>query len=579
MLLIDKTLLKLVKGLWGWILAIVIVRFISLIGTIRFVGTITLYLGSLAEPEASPVPMREAVISAFIYALITLVSRLIQGELEYRCTARARTDLRRQIFSAVMALDVGHIEKIGPVSAITSAVDAVEQMQIYYSTYLPNLIFSMTAPIYLFFQLKNTSLPVAAILLAVSLILLPLNNKFRMKIEQLRKVYYRSVEDMTACYLDSLSGLTTLKLFERDRDRAAVLSEKAEILNRDINKFMKINFTSFLVTEGFIYGAIVAAMYVTGNGLKTGSIHIGSALNLLLLSYSFFSTFRQLMSATHETLVAVSAAAKVEEIFDVDTSRKYDPDARPDPEMFSGIRMENVSFSYEGRHRSVQDISLEIARDKTTALVGISGCGKSTAAALMMRFMDPDRGTLYYEGKNYISMKPEEIRKHIVMVPQTVSIFSGTIRDNLLIAAPDAADAELEAVLEEVSLADWVRRQEKGLLSDVGDAGAKLSGGQKQKIGIARALLTDADTIIFDEATSSIDRDSENEIRKCIDSLAETKTLIIISHRLSSVRSADRIYVLDRGTIAEAGSHEELMKAGGLYHRLVCEQAGFEEET
>ena len=220
---------------------------------------------------------------------------------------------------------------------------------------------------------------------------------------------------------------------------------------------------------------------------------------------------------------------------------------------------------------------MRIQKGKVTALAGLSGCGKSTCAGLMMKFLDPTGGHIYIEGKDYLSIEPDKLRQKIIMVPQSVFIFSGTIAENLRIAAPDATVDEMMEALEEVDLAEWVRYQPAGLNTDVGDEGSKLSGGQRQKIGIARALLKKAEYIIFDEATSSVDEASERDIWECIGRLALTRTLIVISHRLSTIRNADMIYVLDKGRIAQSGDHDALMAAGGLYRDLVLEQRALEE--
>lgn len=576
MLLLNKTLLRLARGLWQWILAIAAVSFLTLVGTTALAEIVSQFLGSLFEPQVVLSTVKSAVGAAFLASVFTFLAQLVKGLIEYKTAAKARSTMRKTIFSKVMELDAGGIEKIGPTSAITAAVDAVEQMQAYFSSYLPSLIFSVIAPIYLFFHLKNISLIVAVLLLFVSLILFPLHNVFRGKIEALRKTYWRSLDDMTGYYMDGLRGLTTLKLFDRDREHSRVLGEKADVLNKNINAFMKINFTSFLVTELLIYAAITVSLVICITGMRNGDITIAQALTVLMLSYSYFSAIRQLMSASHSALTAISAAGKVEEILQTDTSRPYNPELPADPEHFDGIRMEHVSYGYEGRSRALQDVSLTIPRGSSVALVGLSGCGKSTAASLLMRFCDPDQGTIFIEGKEYRSVTPQQLRTNIAMVPQQVNLFSGTIRENLLLADPNANDEKLKEALSEAGLGSFLKTLPKGLDSDVGNAGAELSGGQRQKMGIARALLSEAQYMIFDEATSSVDPQSEREIWETIGRLSKTRTLIVISHRMSTIQNANCIYVLEKGVVAQRGSHAELMQQGGLYRELVTRQQAME---
>ena len=576
MLLLNKTLLRLARGLWQWILAIAAVSFLTLVGTTALAEIVSQFLGSLFEPQVVLSTVKSAVGAAFLASVFTFLAQLVKGLIEYKTAAKARSTMRKTIFSKVMELDAGGIEKIGPTSAITAAVDAVEQMQAYFSSYLPSLIFSVIAPIYLFFHLKNISFIVAVLLLFVSLILFPLHNVFRGKIEALRKTYWRSLDDMTGYYMDGLRGLTTLKLFDRDREHSRVLGEKADVLNKNINAFMKINFTSFLVTELLIYAAITVSLVICITGMRNGDITIAQALTVLMLSYSYFSAIRQLMSASHSALTAISVAGKVEEILQTDTSRPYNPELSADPEHFDGIRMEHVSYGYEGRSRALQDVSLTIPRGSSVALVGLSGCGKSTAASLLMRFCDPDQGTIFIEGKEYRSVTPQQLRTNIAMVPQQVNLFSGTIRENLLLADPNANDEKLKEALSEAGLGSFLKTLPKGLDSDVGNAGAALSGGQRQKMGIARALLSEAQYMIFDEATSSVDPQSEREIWETIGRLSKTRTLIIISHRMSTIQNANCIYVLEKGVVAQRGSHAELMQQGGLYRELVTRQQAME---
>ena len=577
MLLLEKTLLKMTKGLWIWIISLVVIRVCSLVMITNFASNISYFLGNMMSPSFTHDEIRNVVIQIIIVSILIFVFQLIQGELEYRAQAAARSSIRQKLFTKTMSLDAGYIEKIGPNSAITSAVDGVEQMQVYFSVYLPSLIFSVIAPVYLFTKIYPSSFFIACILLVVSFVLLPLHNVFRYRIEKLRKSYWKSLEDMTGYYLDSIRGLSTLKLFDQSDKHAEVLGEKADYLNRQINEFMKVNFTSFLVTEGIIYITLFLCVFIAINGFVNKTMDLSGVLMILLLGYSYFGSIRQLMSATHDALTAVSAATRAEEILAVE-SEKIRQNKKQDSYQ-EGILLKDVSFSYEGRKEVLQNINIKIEKSKTTALVGLSGCGKSTIASMLMKFIYPSSGAIYLNGKDYACMNREEIAKYIVMVPQTVSLFNDTIRNNLLVANPFASDEQLWQVLHEVSLDNHIQKMSDGLDAMVSEFGSNLSGGQKQMMGIARALLTDAEYIIFDEATSAVDPESEKIIWDCIDKLSKKRTLIIISHRLSAIRNADQIIVLRAGAVEEIGNHDELMKNHGIYRDLVEEQNKLEVQA
>jgi ATP-binding cassette subfamily C protein len=339
---------------------------------------------------------------------------------------------------------------------------------------------------------------------------------------------------------------------------------------------MKLSFSSTALNEFLINAAIVAGTGIAAAQLLSGKIALQNALTILMLSYSFFGSIRSLQWIAHDALYGVAAAQRVSNILDIDTKKLVtDDDVLYDS--FDGIRFDSVCFAYKERDDVLKDVNLEIAHNQITAIAGESGCGKSTIVNMLLRFYDAREGRITFIGRDYMSIDPADLRRRIIMVPQYVYIFSGTVRDNLLIAKADASSEELLDVLEQVKLRDWIDAQPEGLDAQVGDAGARLSGGQRQKIGIARALLSHAEYIIFDEATSSVDEENEQEIWRCIGELAETRTLIIISHRLSTIRNADRIYLIDAGRVIEAGTHEELMAAGGKYSRLVDEQNALEE--
>lgn len=586
MLLINKTLIKMSKGIRGWIVVITGLKILTLVGTVMFAKTLASFLGDLYNPALTKDDLIGAIISTLIASVLILVADLLTGEAQYRLEAKARVQLRQEIFNKMLELDVGKIEQIGASNTISVIGDGVESMQVYYTKYLPSLLYCFFASVYLFFQLKDTSLLIASILLVISLLLPLLNNYFRQTIDRLKKAYWTSFQDLTSYYLESLKSLVTLKLFNQDDRRYRALKEKADDFNVNTISIMKINFVSFLVSDGLIYLGIVIAVIVACLQLDDGTIDLSKAVLILMLSYSFFASIRQLMSAAHDALTGIAATSKVDEILSLDTSRKqltivesdekiktkYDQETLTYLRNYQGIIIKDVDFSYDHRRTILKNLNIEIPQGKMTAIVGKSGCGKSTVANMLMRFIDPDNGYLYFEGTCYYNESPEVLRKKIIMVPQKVSIFSGSLEENLKIAKMEASTSELIDVLKQVNLYDWLKSLPEGLSTDLGDSGAKLSGGQKQKIGIARALLSGAPYIVFDEATSSVDQNSEDEIWQCINRLSHTRTLIIISHRLSTIQRADQIIVLNQGVLVEQGSHEVLLQNKGEYYQLVKEQ-------
>ena len=575
MLLINKTLIKMSKGFRGWIVAIALLKLITLMGISMFAGSISGVLGGIFSHNMTKEALRTGLIRAALASVLTGIGDMLVGEAEHRCTARARILMRRQILDKVLQLDVSDVDKLGATKTINSAVDGVELIQVYYNRYLPGLIYSVLAPIYLFFALRAHSMTAAVMLLIVSLLITPINNVFKVINDRMKGDYWNTLNGLTSYYLESINGLTTTELFNRGEDRERTLGGIAQHLCDIIVAVMTLNFSSTALNEFLINTAIVAATLICGAQLAAGKIALTGALTVLLLSYGFFGSIRALQWIAHDALYAVAASQSVGDILDIDTVKPVTDDETVYND-FEGIRLEHVSFAYRGRNAVLADINLDIPHNKVIAIAGESGCGKSTIVNLLLRFYDTTGGRITFDGKDYYSIDPAALRRRIIMVPQSVYVFSGTVRENLMIADPDATDAELIEVLEQVRLVDWIRSQPEGLDAPVGDAGARLSGGQRQKIGIARALLSKAEYIIFDEATSSVDEENEREIWDCIGRLAETRTLIIISHRLSTIRNADVIYLIERGSVRESGNHEQLMARGGVYGQLVSQQEELE---
>ena len=470
------------------------------------------------------------------------------------------------------------MEKIGPVSAITSSVDGVESMQVYYSQYLPGLFYSLLAPICLFFQLWKVSLAPAVLLFLVSFLLLPVNNIFRRHIETLKTQYWFSMEDLTGYYMESVQGITTFKLFGRDGHRQAVLAEKSRNFNDKIMEVMKVNFSSFLLTDGLIYGAVAVSTCIAAGQLTAGAI-----------------PFFQRADGAAAVLWVFRLGAAVDERHPLCLGRcvrrgqggktaghRHHPPLRPRPAGREG------TLSRHPHGACVLWLSRPGGRPAGRDLGDPQGEGDGPGGAFRQR-------EVHHRLLAHAFLRLGE-RPHPVRGPGPGQPYPGGAAppgdlgapdgepvqrnhpENLRMAAPSATDGELLEALDQVRLKEWVLSQPEGLDTFVGDAGGKLSGGQRQKMGIARALLCRAEYILFDEATSSVDRDSEQEIWNCIGELAQTRTLLIISHRLSTIRDADVIYVLEKGQVSQRGSHRELMAQPGLYRRLVEEQAQLEQQ-
>ncbi|MBR1559929.1 MAG: ATP-binding cassette domain-containing protein [Clostridia bacterium] len=578
MLLINKTLIRMSKGFRGWIIAIAVLKLVTLMGISIFASSIGSVLGNIFDLQMGWAQLKADLLRAALASVLMGVGDLLVGEAEHRCTASARIHLRQRILEKVLELDVSDVDRLGATSTINAAVDGVELMQIYYNRYLPGLIYSVLAPIYLFFALRAECMPAAVMLLVVSLAVTPINNLFKEINDKMKGDYWDTLEKLTSYYLESINGLTTTELFNRGDDREEKLGGIAQHMRDIILDVMVLNFSSTALNELLINAAIVAAVGIVCAQLVSGRIALTNALTVLMLSYSFFSSIRALQWIAHDALHGVAASQNIAKILDIDTHKPVNGDATV-YDSFEGIRFDDVSFAYKGRDSVLEHVNLDIPHNGITAIAGESGCGKSTIVNMLLRFYDAKSGRIALNGRDYLSIDPSELRKRVIMVPQSVYVFSGTVRENLLIAKPDGTDAELYEALEQVRLKDWIDLQPEGLDAPVGDAGARLSGGQRQKLGIARALLSRAEYIIFDEATSSVDEENEREIWRCISELAETRTLIIISHRLSTIRNADVIYLIDDGRVTERGSHDELMAQGGKYHRSVEEQdrleAGF----
>ena len=568
MLLINRQLLKLGRKSWGWIIAIVITKLVILLSFMVVVSAIAKLIGNIGGEETADIGSQ--ILIALISAVVGLAGNLILGEVKFRCTANIRLRLRHDIYQKMLDLEMDYLVKMGTSRAVTASIDGIEALERYFSDYLPGLIYCFIAPFILFFRIMPYSPYAAWVLLALSITVVPANAVFKKIMELLRKDYWETFDKLNEYFLESLEGMTTLKLMNQDKQRAVNLRERTFNYYYMIVKTMRVTFYSTILTQGFIYGGMLWATFIIIAGCSRGAIALSSAFYALMLAYSFFSPVKDLINTGHTALNGVAAANNIFTFLDLVPARAPVDESLPEAEDKESIVLDDVTFSYDGSRNAVDGVSIRVPKGKTVALVGQSGCGKSTLVNLVMHFNDVNSGAISLEGKNLGAISQEDLRKRISLVPQSTYIFSGTVEDNLKIVDKGLTEERMLEVLRDVHLEDLIGKD--GLQTDVGEGGAKLSGGQKQKIGIARVLLSDAEYIVFDEATSNVDAASEEDIWNCIHSLSSTKTLLIISHRLSTVRNADMIYVMKEGKVAESGRHDDLIAGDGIYAQLVREQ-------
>jgi ATP-binding cassette subfamily C protein len=560
-----------------WIFAMLIVKLLLLLSVFYVFSIIGGIQGVLYSAELTPALLRHALTGMGLIAIGRYIGNFIDGELAYRCSADLRIELRRKIFDKMLELEVGYTESAGTSDAVTAGVDGIEALETYFSKYLPALAYCFTAPFILFFIVNRHSPQAAIILFAASIVVLPVNQLFRKIVRLLRGEYWDKYKGLSKFYLDSLEGLNTFILFGADQKRRNELSEQTWGFRNATMKVLSINFNSVIVSETIIYLTIAIAITFIAESFGSGQIPFGRAIFLLMMADTFFAPVKSLMSTGHTAMNGVAAAENVYALLNIEHSRR-DLAFRPEESAGGeeGFVLTDVHFGYGDSRQILSGIDMKAERGKTTAIVGQSGCGKSTIANLLMRFYDANSGAVRLDGRDVRTMAPEEIRRKVSIVPQSTYIFTGSIADNLKIARKDATDEEMLAALDMVKLGSFVRSDSDGLNMNVGEAGVKLSGGQKQKLGIARAILADSEIYIFDEATSSVDAGSENDIWECIGRLSAHNTLVIISHRLSTIRKADTIYVMRDGRIEESGTHAQLISNQKLYYELVTEQNALE---
>lgn len=507
-----------------------------------------------------------------VLLIIRYFSNIMYGKLSYLASASVRVNLRELIYKKLLKLGVGYNKVQSTSTIVQMTVEGVEALEIYFGRYLPQFFYSMLAPITLFVFISFISIK-SAVVFIVCVPLIPLSIIAIMKIaKKILKEYWNSYANLGDTFLENLQGLTTLKVFDIDEERHRKMNEEAEGFRKITMKVLSMQLNSINIMDLIAFGGAALGTIVALIEFKNGNLSVGNLFVIILLSSEFFIPLRLLGSYFHIAMNGMAACDKIFYLLDAEEKEKDIFDDESSKLNNISVSLENVKFSYDGERTVIDNVNMDIPNKGLVAIVGESGSGKSTIASLIMNTNSVTHGAIKLNGINIENIALDDIYNKISLVSTNSYIFNGSIMDNLLMGKYDATKSEINDALKKARLHDFVQSLRDGLNTNVGEGGSSLSGGQKQRLALARAILGNREMIIFDEATSNIDIESEEAIWESIYELSKDKTILVISHRLANVVDADNIYVMKDGKIVENGNHDELINIKGEYFSMVNKQ-------
>ena len=509
------------------------------------------------------------IIIIILLLIIRVISNILYTKFSSAASATARITLRDVLYKKLLSLGTGYTSVESTSAIVQVSVEGIEQLEVYFGKYLSQFFYALLVPVTLFAFMCFISVK-AAIVFIVCVPLIPVSIIAIMKIaKRILKDYWKSYSDLGGTFLENLQGLTTLKVFNIDAERHVKMNTEAEKFRKITMKVLSMQLNSITIMDLVAFGGAAAGTIVALFQYKNGQIPVGSLFIIILLSSEFFIPLRLLGSYFHIAMNGMAASDRMFGILDAENKREGSKNINLEDVKEIKITLNDVNFSYDGEREVLSNINMEISKGGLVAIVGESGSGKSTIASLIMNNYSVNKGEVLFNGTNMNDMSLDSIYENIAIVSTNSYIFTGTILDNLLMAKKDATDEEINEALRVARLYDFVHGLKDGVLSSVGECGNALSGGQKQRLALARAILANRKMIIFDEATSNIDVESEENIWQAIYELSEDNTILVISHRLANVKEAKNIYVMNKGSLVESGNHNELMSKKGHYFNMV----------
>ena len=569
-MIINKRLIGTVPESKRYIAGNVALQWCSLCANIAMMSAVAALLAALYAGEVTQSKIVTTAVIALAAVAVRYGCTVGASRMGYLSSKAVKKTLRGAIYDKLLCLGASYSEQVKTSEVVQVAVEGVDQLETYFGAYLPQFFYAMLAPLTLFVVLCFVSVP-AAVVLLVCVPLIPVAiAAVQTWAKKLLSKYWGQYTALGDTFLENLQGLTTLKIYQADAFKNDEMNVEAEKFRKITMKVLAMQLNSITIMDLIAYGGAALGVIMAATQLRAGKIDLAGALLIILLAADFFIPMRQLGSFFHIAMNGMAASDKIFRLLDLSEPAHGGVSCPAGDIVCRGLR-----FSYEPEREILHGVDLTIPQGKFVSLVGESGCGKSTISALLMGRNKGYTGSMTVGGAELRDIEEASLMRRITYVSHQSYLFKGTVRDDLLMGKPDASDDELWSALTQVDLADFLK-SETGLDTQLSERGENLSGGQRQRLALARALLHDSPVYIFDEATSNIDVESENDIMAQIHALAGRKTVLLISHRLANVTASDEIYVLERGNIVQHGTHDALLKQGGAYAALWSAQQALE---